>query len=195
MNLVFGSIILKFMKKRPLTLDRFLKAFFPFLKKHGMEEDNIRIYFQTWLKTHPGGSVNDFAWMIFNSLLFEIPKQISTTDPNFYKYQEDVYFQMAVFERKYESKNGNQSWKLMLKAKLNGYLFENECECAIEILTSNDCEHSKQFEGKLFEPIDFLENPPVPNNKCSRSNGCLCFLICIPKRDKNGKLIMKRTKP
>lgn len=102
---------------------------------------------------------------------------------------------MALFERKYESKNGNISWAQMLKAKLNGYFIENEYEYAIEIITSNDCDHAKQFEGQLFEHKDIFEKFPVSNDKCLRNNGCLCFLGCTAKRDNNGRIKMRRSKP
>lgn len=179
------------MKKRPLTLDRFLKAFFPYLKKHGMEEDNIKRYFQSWLKSHPGGSVNDFAWMIFNTLLHELPKQIGSGHPNFYHTQKEIYSQMVSFQWKFESKNANHLLQQMFKSEIRHYETTFTFATGYEIIAHKDCPHAMKYDGKIYEANELLKEIPIANSGCVRSKGCGCSIACVTKRDKNDRPIPK----
>jgi hypothetical protein len=177
--------------KKTLTLNKFLKEFFPFLKQHGMEEDNIRSYFDTWKASHPVGSVNDFAWMIFNTILHEIPKQIPTSHPHFYKFQADTYFNMALFQRRFENKSGNHVWSDMLRCKVHEQTNNFHFLLCYEIVGDSQCSHSMQYDGKKYGYSEILEELRVFNKNCSREKGCICMVCAIGVRNKNGSLISR----
>lgn len=176
---------------KTLTLDKFLKEFFPFLKQHGMEEDNIRSYFETWKASHPVGSFNDFAWMIFNRILYEIPRQIPTSHPNFYKYQSDTYFNMAIFQRQYENKTGNHVWSDMLRCYVQEQEDKSDLLVNYVIVGTPQCSHSMQYDGRQYGHAEILEELRVFNKNCSREKGCICRVCAVGVRDENGKLISR----
>jgi hypothetical protein len=122
-------------------------------------------------------SASDKKWQKYNQKLEKLMKA-----GDFFGLGT-VYYEMAHFaeeEGTYPKDYREQGYKMKLKAStrpLNEWQ-ENGAVRNIEILGANDsCIHCKENNGKKQSIIDALENPLIPNGRCSHKYGCRCTYL------------------
>jgi len=104
------------LRNKELTIDWLFKNYMPFLQKFQMEEENIRNHFEKW-KQNRVPLIGDYLWFIFNFLLHEVVKQ-SNTEIDIYKKHREIYYEMTQFQRLYENKPANHTYRLYLENDL-----------------------------------------------------------------------------
>lgn len=108
------------MKRRPRDIEWLIDYYLDELKPYGIQEGNIRNFHKDWQQKHPRQSIHDFMWMIYNTIISEIPKQVSD-EVDQYRYKKDVYLKMYHYLLKEEKRNGKHIFKLAIE---NGLKYE-----------------------------------------------------------------------
>ena len=172
------------------TIEWLIINYMPFLETFGMQEENIRTFYQEWT-TKFGDNVGDFLWNIFNKLLNENASQ-ATDLILFYEQNIDLYMQMLYFRRKIEGKAANEIHQTLNRNKLELQFESSSLELSVIISTANDCDACKEISNKEYPIREVIKNDVIPYEKCNRERGCICGYTFKPLRDENNSLIRKR---
>ena len=136
------------------------------------------------------GSLNDFAWSMYNKFLIEIGNFQDISDGKRNYKLNRVYIEMLTFLRKFEKKKGNHILKQCFITETRA-LSETDLVYTANIIAGDNCEYALTLEDEEFEIDDDLINFPIDFNKCNREEGCNCGLDFQPKRNEKNELIHK----
>ncbi len=161
----------------------------PFLESFGINEENIRSYYNEW-KIEFSESINDFLWHIFNTLLNENASQ-SNDIINFYKRNERIYIEMISFCRRIEKRPANELHKVYNENRLKLTYETSTLELDVKILSPRGCSFPNEINERVIPFKEALKNDIIPYEKCERKQGCACSFSFLPKRDTNGRLLKK----
>lgn len=178
------------MAKQHRTLDWLIQTYLPFLQKFGMNEENIRGYFETWKKGKEPAYVTDYMWTIFNQLLVEVAKQVKDK-VSIYRLHADIYLQMSMFQRKYENKKGNHTLKQHFLNRLKHTEMESNLLMHVGIVSGHCCPFCDSLNNLSMSFKEALETQPLASSKCTREYGCNCTYTFKVLRDNNDRVIRK----
>lgn len=122
--------------------------------------------------------MKDFAWYIFQNILTAIAEAYSKgeiTEEKYYSENKDIYWEMTLFQRRYENKKGNNTMKLVL----HNDLLYNKCRSELElnavvIAVKGCCTYCDIQNGKTVPIDEAIKNPPMDCTKCTNKYGCRC---------------------
>ena len=160
------------MKKDQFTIDTLYDTYREFYQSYLMELENLKAVY-----AENGGSVNDFAWLVFQKILEALAKSFQNgkiTDEYFYEKSRGVYGEMTLFQRRYENKKGNHTYKQFLlndllwnKAKSKKYRLNT-----IVISLKGCCEYCDTQDEKSVPIEEAIKKQPLDAIKCTNSYGC-----------------------
>jgi hypothetical protein len=178
------------MKKKSSDIEWLIRNYMDDLKKFGANEKNIREYYLEWKETHPNGSIGDYLWMVFNSIINEIPIQVHD-EVERYRMNHEVYKSMYFYLVKHENRSGKHVWKLATENYIKQQYYSCSFEQDIEIISGHCCPHCDSLNGKLIPLEDAVKHPDILElDKCTRPN-CNCSYAAIGRRNEDGRLIFK----
>ena len=172
------------------SIEWLIKNYMSFFENFGMQEENIRNYYQEWTLKF-GDNAEDFLWHIFNKLLSENALQ-SKDIKGFYKRNIEIYMQMLYFRRKIEGKNANEIQQSLNRNKLELQFETSNLELNVQVSSAKDCDACKKISEQGYPIREVLKNDVIPYEACNRQNGCVCVYTFKPLRDENKSLITKR---
>ena len=175
--------------KNEKSIEWLIKNYMPFFDNFGMEEQNIRSYYEEW-KVEFSTNINDFLWHIFNTLLHENATQSKDLE-RFYKRNIEIYFEMLYLRRKIEGKAANEIQQCLNRNKLQLQFESSNLELNVIVATTKDCEACKEIYNKEFPIRDVIKSDVIPYENCTRKIGCACVYTFKPIRDENDNLIRK----
>ena len=164
-----------------------------FVKEFCYPQKKLIEDWKVWLnkRNSSEGSAKDFIWSEFNKFLLQIAKNASN-EIEMYNYQRMLYGYMIKFLRETSARQSvidstRRCFNLMdlNLARLSQF------EVGMFIITTKDCNESRQFEGKVYLLNDMVKDQPLPYSNCKRNGGCICMYGTEAIRDKNGRLTMK----
>lgn len=179
------------MGKQQFTIDTLYETLKKYYQSYLIEFDNFKTVYAA-----QGGTVNDYAWAVFQHLIIEIAKSYHNgemPEEDYYRKLRDTYWEMTLFQRRYENKKGNHTFQQYL---LNDLLWNNAKETqlqlnAIVIPVRGCCEYCDSVDG-ITVPIDeAIKKQQVDANKCKHEYGCRITYGYLSVRDSNGRLITK----
>ena len=177
-------------KHSQYTIDWLIKKHIKFLEEFGLTETYVRNYFTEWSRNRPP-LVKDYLWFIFQNIILEIPKQVSS-EIDFYKYNLKVHSQMLDFRREIEKSPANDIYQSCLEFKLRIYEINLSFYCKVEVISGRCCEYCDLLNHELFEFSDIYKNKYLASDKCTNKRGCNCTYVPVPQRNSYGRLIKKQ---
>lgn len=177
-------------KVKPKTFDWLIKKYMDFFQKFGMDEENIRIYYDWWKDKH-SESIEDFLWHIFNHLLSENASQSKDIE-GFYERNRKIYSEMLQFRRIIEGKKANEILQLLHQTDIALRYEQTSLDLDAGVVGHPDCSVSQELKDKRFSIRDAIKADVIPYERCTREKGCACTYTFHPKRDSEGRLINKK---
>ncbi|RYZ24594.1 MAG: hypothetical protein EOO16_00380 [Chitinophagaceae bacterium] len=180
------------MARKPYTLDWLIKNYLKFFAgDFGMEEGNIRRYYQEWSAKAKNDSVGDYLWHLFHELLDRIPK--ASLSPELYaKYFSEVYYKMWEFMVYHENRPANDCLQLGMEYRL---IYEEQTlpfKFDVKISSGHCCPYCDSLNGMMVTLQQVYQNKYLASHKCTRPSGCNCRYASVPKRRKDGSLVLNR---
>ena len=175
--------------KKVRTIEWLIKNHLSFFETFGMNEQNIRSYYEDW-KIKSSDNINDFLWHIFNTLLNQNAAQ-SKDIIGYYERNIEIYLQMLNLRRKIERKPANEIQKCLNRNKLELRFESSNLELNVVVSTTTGCDACKEVYNKEFPIREVLKNDVIPYETCTRNAGCACVYTFRPIRDENENLIRK----
>ncbi|MEO2071854.1 MAG: hypothetical protein ABGW99_11025 [Zunongwangia sp.] len=178
------------LNKKKKTIDWLIQNYLSFFEKFGMNEGNIIRHHKSWKENRPD-IIEDYLWYIFNRLLIENKHQ-SRDLIEFYERNRLIYSEMISFRRKIEGKKANEIQNMYnrniveLELEKNS---ENGIAYDFTVITPQDCKACQHLTDKVISKREALENNTIPYENCTRTQGCVCLISIMPRRDENGRLI------
>lgn len=163
------------MKKDYFTIDTLFDTYREYYQRYQMDFQDFKAVYE-----ENGGSINDFAWFIFQKILEAIAKGFQNgalTIEDFYEQTRTTYWEMTSFQRRYENKKGNHTYKQFLlndlvwnKAKLKEYKANAIVICGSEYC----CEYCNGQDEKTVPIDEAIKSQPLDSTKCKHHYGCRC---------------------
>ncbi len=170
------------MVRQEFTIDSLYQTYEKLFITYQIDKANLEEVYQ-----ERGGSINDFAWYIFQKIIMELLKALNQgqIDSKYYfGHCKDVYLEMTFFQRKYEGKKGNHTFQLFLENDLRLHQVQHsEMPLDVIVIAAKDsCDYCKSQNGKISSLEEALKNPLIHASNCKHKvYGCRCLYGYIPK--------------
>lgn len=144
------------------------------LRGFGLSHDEINIGFEEFKINRGINDWKDYVWQKLQEINFELASNVNCLK-DFYRQQNDLYFEMLYLRRKYQKQKANDLQELFLESRLES--IERQASFKMLFSLHGRCPHAIQFRDKWQSKELLLTKIRSLNDSCTSENGCTCAVL------------------
>lgn len=165
------------------TIDNLYNDYKRIFESYQLRYNNFKEVFED-----KGLSVIDFGMFVFETIISEIEKTHKDEKGIMYKKLKEIYFNMAIHQRRYFNNKGNTYYSKFIKYDLLEQYLTTTFLINVTVLSKNCCTYCDSINDLKAPIIDVVKKPLIYPSKCKNRNGCNAIYLYQIVRDSNGNI-------